>query len=83
MRKLLAISLVLLFCNCGDVNTEPNWAYYSPDLKRRIDNAGCNDLQKEFNTAESNSDGQRARTGEGNSLLMGYIDGKMREKGCY
>jgi hypothetical protein len=30
--------------------------------------------QREFDTAEANSDSQRARTGEGNADLMGYID---------
>lgn len=84
MKKLLAVSLVLFFCNCGDASIEPNWANYSPELKGRIDAMEtCEELQKQFNISESNSDRQRARTGEGNANLMGYIDGRMREKGCY
>ena len=84
MRKFLAVSLLLLFHNCGDVNTEPNWSNYSPDLKGRIDAMKtCQELQNQFNISESNSARQRARTGEGNADLMGYIDQRMREIGCY
>ena len=38
-----------------------------------IDNYNCEDLQKEFDAALSNSDRQRKRTGEGNTTLMGEL----------
>ena len=59
------------------------WKNYDPDLKQRIDKSDCNKLQVEFNTAQSNSDRQRARTGEGNLNLIEYIDQRMQQKGCY
>ena len=59
------------------------WKNYDPALKQRIDKSNCSQLQDEFNTAEANSDRQRARTGSGNLNLMSYIDDRMREKGCY
>ena len=85
MKKLSIASLFLLTLtfSCGDFSSEPDWSKYEYGLKSRIDNSNCNELQKEFNNAADNSDIQRARTGEGNSLLMGYIDEKLRAKGCY
>ena len=59
------------------------WKRYDPSLKARIDKLNCTDLQKEFNTADRNSDMQRARTGEGNLELMEYIDNRLQKKGCY
>jgi hypothetical protein len=43
----------------------------------------CVGLQDEFDTADANDDLQRDRTGEGNADLMGYIDDKLDEAGCY
>ena len=59
------------------------WKRYDPSLKARIDKLNCTDLQKEFNTADRNSDMQRARTGVGNLELMEYIDNRLQKKGCY
>ena len=80
--SLILTLIVSIFFSCGELS-EPDWTKYDPNLKSKIDNLNCVDLQKEFNTAEANSDRQRARTGTGNSLLMFYIDDKMREKKCY
>lgn len=65
------------------LNTEPNWSNYTPELKQRILDANCAELQREFDNAADNSDRQRARTGEGNLDLMNYIDDRLRLKGCY
>ena len=59
------------------------WKNYDPSLKQRIDKSNCSQLQEEFNTAEANSDKQRARTGSGNLNLMTYIDNRMKAKGCH
>ena len=64
-------------------DSEPNWSNYTPELKERILNSDCSELQREFDTAADNSDRQRARTGEGNLDLMNYIDERLRMKGCY
>lgn len=56
---------------------------YDPNLKTRIDNSNCFELQSEFDLADANSDSNRARTGVGNLLLMSYIYSKMKEKNCY
>ncbi len=69
--------------------TKPSsfWKNYDPIVKTRIDematNRNCQDLQNEFETAYKNDNGQRARVGEGNSELMGYIDSKLIEIGCH
>ena len=62
---------------------EPNWSLYTPELKGRILNSNCAELQKEFDIAADNSDMQRARTGSGNLRLMYFIDKRLRSKGCY
>ena len=62
---------------------EPNWSLYTPELKGRILNSNCQELQMEFDTAADNSDMQRARTGIGNLKLMNYIDYRMQSIGCY
>ena len=55
-----------------------NWEYYDSLVKTRIEEMGkagnCDALQKEFNAAYTNDNAQRARTGEGNSKLMNYIE---------
>ena len=81
--KYILVFTALIIYSCGDVNTEPDWSNYDSGLKSRIDNSNCEQLQQEFNTADANSDIQRARTGIGNYLLMGYIDSIMQSKGCY
>lgn len=90
-----AVTIVVLFfvvraCFFGGesevqrpVSTEPNWSLYTPELKQRILNSNCTELQKEFETAANNSDRQRARTGSGNLKLMNYIDERLKAKGCY
>jgi hypothetical protein len=64
-----------------------DWENYHPSVRQRIDSMAasgdCAGLQDEFNTAETNSDAQRARTGDGNADLMRYIDDRMRGAGCY
>lgn len=81
-----AVSLSLLIA-CGGGGADVNWENYDPSVRERIDSmaeAGdCEGLQQEFNTAETNSDMQRARVGEGNADLMGYIDEQLRAAGCY
>jgi hypothetical protein len=96
MKKFLtnALILVVLFlalraclfeaADSGTTSTsEPNWSNYTPELKERILNSDCSELQREFDTAADNSDRQRARTGEGNLDLMNYIDERLKMKGCY
>ena len=82
MKNILLILtlIVFIFLSCGEISDEHDWTKYDPNLKSKIDNLNCADLQKEFNTAEANSDMQRARTGTGNYKLMGYIDSKMQKK---
>ena len=85
MKLLTLITFCFLLLSCSD--PEVNWNNYSPKVKQKIDNLtaikNCQGLQSQFDTAEMNSTAQRNRTGESNSLLMGYIDDKMREAGCY
>jgi hypothetical protein len=65
------------------MSSEPNWSLYTPELKGRILNSNCTELQKEFDIAADNSDRQRARTGSGNLELMNFIDARLKAKGCY
>lgn len=64
-----------------------DWESHAPELKARIDKMAadgeCKGLQEQFDIAERNNAAQRKRTGDGNDDLMGYIDQKMREAGCY
>ncbi len=63
------------------------WADYATDVHTRIDSMGaakdCRGLHTEFDTADANNDRTMNRTGHNNASLMGYIDGKLREAGCY
>lgn len=63
------------------------WDDYSSSVKYRIDSMAevgdCDGLQEEFDTADLNNDATLARTGHNNAELMGYIDDKMRDAGCY
>ena len=83
MKKAVLILLTITLFSCGDLSTEPDWSNYEPSLKSTIDYTECEGLQLLFDYAEANSPIQRARTGEGNFLLIDYIDSKMQEKNCY
>lgn len=67
--------------------SDVDWENYSPTVKPRIDDLAaegdCAGLQNEFDTAEQNNTAQRKRVGDGNAHLMGYIDSKLAEAGCY
>lgn len=60
---------------------------YAVAVQERIDELAngenCNALQDEFDTAEANNEAMIERTGSGTADLMEYIDGRMREAGCY
>lgn len=83
LAGLLVLGLVAALINASGVD----WENYSPSVKERIDDmafeSDCDGLQREFDTAERNDDAQRARTGDGNADLMGYIDSKLEDAGCY
>lgn len=78
------VLVVLVGCGGGE---EVDWENYDASVKQRIDSLAesgdCALLQQEFDTAEANSDMQRARVGDGNADLMGYIDEQLEEAGCY
>lgn len=63
------------------------WDNYDAEVKRKIIEMiylkNCKGLQEQFNIAEQNMDSRLARTGTGNSELMGFIDENMRKIGCY
>jgi hypothetical protein len=64
-----------------------DWSNYAPEVRDRIGalaaSGDCAGLQAEFDAADANDATQRARTGDGNADLMGYIDAKMQNAGCY
>ena len=64
-----------------------DWENHAPSVRKRIDRAeerrDCRKLQREFDTAESNSERQRARTGDSNADLMDYIAASLEAAGCY
>jgi hypothetical protein len=83
-------SLLFASCGCSPQNgtrTQVDWENYDSSVRIRIDRLAsvgdCKGLQAEFDIAERNNAAQRRRTGDGNDDLMGYIDQKMRESGCY
>lgn len=89
---IVVLFLVLRACFSGgdseggssvSASSEPNWNLYTPELKGRILNSDCAELQKEFDIAADNSDRQRERTGSGNLKLMNFIDARLKAKGCY
>lgn len=63
------------------------WDNYDEKINLRILKfiltKNCKALQQEFIIADKNMDSQLARTGTGNSELMGFIDENMRKIGCY
>lgn len=79
----------LLYYTCSDSSSSSNkssvnWSNYDSSLKNKIDTTNdCGVLQTEFNNAQSNSERQRSRVGEGNASLMEYIDKRMKKVGCY
>lgn len=83
----LAIAFLLMLVGCGGAGEDVDWDNYDPSVKQRIDSMAekqdCAGLQSEFDTAEANSSMQRARTGDGNADLMGYIDEQLSAAGCY
>lgn len=89
MKKAIFVLSILLLLGCEEVDYEStvNWNNYNHSVKERVDsnaiNKDCTALQLEFDIADKNDNLQRKRTGEGNASLMGYIDQKMREAGCY
>ena len=64
-----------------------NWDNYASTAKQRIadliDESDCTNLQVEFDSADSNNDTQRNRTGESNANLMALLDDQMKKLGCY
>ncbi len=87
-RIVVILMLALVGCSTGtQMDTEVDWQNYAPSVRARIEqmaaSGDCDGLQAEFDTAEANSDMQRARTGDGNADLMGFIDQKMADAGCY
>lgn len=88
MKRIIVILMTAILAGCaGETGAGVDWENYDPSVKTRIDSMAasgeCPGLQAEFDTAEANSDAQRARTGDGNADLMDYIDGKMSDAGCY
>jgi len=83
LTQIGGVCLALAACTSGEVD----WDNYSPDVRSRIDRLAsqgdCAGLQEEFDLADANDDAQRSRTGDGNADLMGYIDSKLDESGCY
>lgn len=71
----------------AEETTAVPWENYAPGLQDRIDELAaardCDGLQREFDTADANSDAQASRTGEGNADLLEYVDAAMRGAGCY
>ena len=55
MKKLIPVTAMFLAFACGDHVYKPKWENYDSGLKSRIDNSNCEDLQKEFDAALSNS----------------------------
>jgi hypothetical protein len=86
-RWVLAAIGVAVGAACGGDGNDVKWSNYAPGEQRRIDDladAGdCAGLQGEFDTADETNAAQEARTGENNSDLMAYIDGKLEEAGCH
>jgi hypothetical protein len=85
-RPLVAVLAVVLVGSCSP-SSDVDWENYAPEVRTRIDRmatAGdCDGLQAEFDTADANDAAQRDRVGTGNADLMGYIDSKLSEVGCY
>lgn len=88
MRALAVVVLAtgLAACSGGAANDVP-WEDYAPSVRTEIEAAAqardCPALQKRFDAADSTNEVTRKRTGHNNADLMNYIDGLMREAGCY
>lgn len=96
MRKPAIITAAFVavtgLAGCGAAGTDTasiEWGTkYSMTVKDRIDAAAaasdCAALQSEFDTADGNNANTRRRGYDnGTTDLMKYIDGKLREAGCY
>lgn len=63
------------------------WSKYDTELNNRIlaliVSGNCLGLQSEFETADANSNSQKARTGTNNTELMVFMDENLRKLGCY
>lgn len=74
-------------CTCLGLNNDVNWNLYDSSVKDRIENyvfeKDCSGLQEEFNIADQNQELQIARTGNGNTELMIYLDDLREIIGCY
>jgi len=91
MRQFMTLATAatcaaLLLTACGG-SGGVDWSNYDATVKSRIDaleaSADCAGLQAEFDSADENNTAQRERTGTGNTELMSYLDGVMRDAGCY
>jgi outer membrane biogenesis lipoprotein LolB len=87
LRRVVVAGLAMLLLGACSSGGSVDWENYSPDVRTRIDDAAasgdCAALQAEFDNADANDSAQRNRTGDGNADLMGYIDAKLSEAGCY
>lgn len=83
----IATTVTIALAGCGGGGGGVDWSNYDSSVKARIDAleaAGdCVGLQTEFDTAYANNDAQRARTGEGNTDLLEYLNELMDDTGCY
>lgn len=79
-------AVVFLLAMCAPRGPDVPWEDYG-NLQAAIDQAAaekdCQQLQTMFDMADGNDANTRARTGHGNSDLMGYINDTMRDAGCY
>ena len=88
MRRtyVLGLTLLLAACSASD-DGGVQWGDYTPGLQGRINALGaagdCPSLQDEFDAADANNAATQSRTGHNNAELMTYIDGVMRDAGCY
>jgi opacity protein-like surface antigen len=86
-KRLLVAALAGVLLGSCSSSADVDWENYAPEVRTRIDRMAaegdCDGLQAEFDTADANDAAQRDRVGTGNADLMGYIDGKLSEAGCY
>lgn len=65
---------------------EVPWADYGPGVRNRIDSwaasGDCRRLRDTRDTAVSDDDAVRRRTGHGNQALIAYLDALSRAAGC-
>jgi hypothetical protein len=85
----------LLISSCSfptaEEEMQSEWVKFDPIVKTRIyeliRNKDCDGLQAQFNITADNMDrlfdAGNIRNGSRNSKLLGFIDEKMEELGCY